>query len=78
MRCEGSNAILWRNYEKPRFKSDGQEDVINNQLEMLWSYKEVRHDVINNQSEIKVRSHKLETPPRPTPKKLCINTIVWM
>jgi len=57
-------------------QSDGQEDVINNQLETLWPYKEVGHNVINNQSEIKVRSHKIETPPRPTPKTLCINTIV--
>ena len=32
----------------------------------------------NSRSKIKVRSHKLETPPRPTPKTLCINPIVLM
>jgi len=75
--CEGNKVILWHIYEKPRFKSDGQEDVTNNQLEMLWPYKEVRHNIINSQSEVKVRSHKIETPPWPMPKKLykccCIN-----
>ena len=70
--------ILWHIHEKPRFKSDGQEDVTNNQLETLWPYKEVRHNVINNQSEAKVRNHKIETPPRPAPKKLYINAIVLM
>jgi len=68
--------ILWHIYEKPRFKSDGQEDVTNNQLETLWPYKEVRHNVIKSQSEIKVRSQKIETLPRPTPKKLCIYAVV--
>jgi hypothetical protein len=77
-RCEGSTVILWRVFEKSRFKSVGQEDVINNQLETLWPNKEVRHNVINSQSKIKVRSHKLETPPRPTPKALRINAIVLM
>jgi len=70
--------MLWHIYEKPRFKSDGQEDVINNQLETLWPYKEVRHNVINDQSEIKIRSHKFQAPPRPTPRELCKYTIVWM
>jgi len=75
-RLEGNTVILWHVSEKPRFKRDGQEDVTNNQLETLWPYKEVRHNVINSQSEIKFRSHKIETPPRPTPKKLCINSVV--
>jgi len=77
-RCEGNTVILWHVSEKSRFKSDGQEDAINSQMETLWSYKEVRHNVINSQSKIKVRSHKIETPPRPTPNEICINAIVLM
>jgi hypothetical protein len=76
-RCEGITVILWRVSEKSRFKSVGQEDVINSQLETLWPYKETGHNVINSQSKIKVRNHKLETPPRPTPKTLRINVILY-
>ena len=77
-RCEGNTVILRHVSEKYRFKSDGQEDASNNQLETLWPYKEVRHNVIKSQSKIKFRNHNIETPPRPTPKKLCINIILWM
>jgi len=71
-----NKVIWWHIYEKPRFKIYGQEDVTINQLEALRPYKEVRHNVINSQSEIGVGSHKIETPPRPTPKKPGINAFV--
>jgi hypothetical protein len=59
---------MWRVSEKSRFKSDGQEDVFNSQLETLWPYKEVRYNVINSQSEIKkleVTNLKLHPDQRP-------------
>jgi len=61
-RCEGNTVILRHDSEKFRFKSNGQNDAINSQLETLWPYKEVRHNVINSQSKIKVRYRKIETP----------------
>ena len=71
-RCEGNTVILWHDSQKSRFKSDGQEDAINGN----WKRCDHIRNVINSQSKIKLGSHKIETPPWPTPKKLCINTIV--
>ena len=67
-RCEGNIVILWHISEKSHFKSDGQEDAINSQLEMLWPYKNVRHNFINSQSNIKVRNQRLRLHPDQRPR----------
>jgi hypothetical protein len=67
--------VEWKNLWPYFVLSWSLVDEIGNQSETLWSYKEVKHNVINSQLEVKVTNHKIRDLIRKNP--FCPYRPVW-